>query len=323
MAANLRKRIRMVDCSRAVCMLWLIGIWHMSEYLDNDIASFEIFKAITNGTMSSFVFISGYFLGWGLDQEKPFKERCIQFYKKRLARFYPLFMLSCISLYLAWVLWKINYISSLSQLLLTLLGLSCIITPAPYTIWFISMLLLFYAVTPLISQFKKKWTALVLIFIIFLVLDLIIGIEAKVIMLWPFYAAGLLARKKIQFTDIFNRSYVIFGCLCGGLFIIINLLTNTGAIYVLKEVSNALFTVFILCVGHLCTLEKHIVKLLTIISYASMCTYLFHRQIFGAVYLAIGNFPVLAAYLLILPLTIGICLVIQFIYDRMCNSLSK
>ena len=63
---TIKKRLEFVDCSRALCMLWIVGVWHMFGYLNNineAILSSTITSSITNGVLATFTFISAYFLG--------------------------------------------------------------------------------------------------------------------------------------------------------------------------------------------------------------------------------------------------------------------
>ena len=90
------ERIYSLDCTRAICMLWIVALWHMESYLDITIKCY-ITDDICSGVLAAFTFISGYFLG-----KKPVGnvKELLTFYKKRILRFYPLFFVSCMIFYL-------------------------------------------------------------------------------------------------------------------------------------------------------------------------------------------------------------------------------
>lgn len=51
-----------MDCSRAVCALYIVSFWHLSEYIGINIWNSVTYQA-THGVLATFTFISGYFLG--------------------------------------------------------------------------------------------------------------------------------------------------------------------------------------------------------------------------------------------------------------------
>lgn len=83
----------------------------------------------------------------------------IHFYKKRVKRFYFLFLFlfSCISLYVIHLfVSRVDFIVSVKQLVCTVTGLSCFIAPMPLTIWYFSMMIFFYIITPLVNVKKTN-----------------------------------------------------------------------------------------------------------------------------------------------------------------------
>ena len=145
----MKKRVMFLDASRAFCMLWIVGIWHVVN-LDRFKPGIEV---ITIGVLALFTFISGYFLGGRLESCK----EILCFYKKRLKRFYPLFVLSCITLYVLHLIDNsIVYINSFLQLLLSITGLAGFTSMMPLTIWYFCMIMFFYLVTPFITSRRKS-----------------------------------------------------------------------------------------------------------------------------------------------------------------------
>ena len=194
------KRIKYIDYVRALCMIWIVGVWHLQQYANYDIVN-HITEDITSGVLGAFIFISGYFLG---KKSINSLSELGDFYKRRFLRIYPMFFLSCISLYLLYVLFNTDSITSVKELILTLTGLACIIPPIPSTIWFVCMILLFYAITPLIISRKRvasKIAVCVAIYAVLISIKLIFKDTDHRLLLWfPMYSLGLLLAN-VKFKD--------------------------------------------------------------------------------------------------------------------------
>ena len=76
-----KPRIKFLDCSRALCMLWIVGIWHMQEYMGLNFQN-PITKNVTAGVLATFTLISGYFIGKNKFEGK---ENILRFFKKTLS----------------------------------------------------------------------------------------------------------------------------------------------------------------------------------------------------------------------------------------------
>lgn len=314
-----KQRIKFLDCSRALCMLWIVGIWHMQEYTGLNIQN-SITKNVTSGVLATFTLISGYFIG---KNNFKGKDNILRFFKKRFLRIYPLFFLSCTTFYVMNLLFHASFISSFKQYLLTISGLSCIITPAPLTIWYVSMLLFFYAITPLImcwKPFYAKIFAAACSYGIFLTLALMWTSDERLTLYFPFYAAGLTASNKLKLSDKINWILLTAGTI---LFIILGVNELKFGGQIIQILACVAFVIFIFEIGKLCVKANLLMKLLNYVCYASMSAYLFHRQILGIIYKAIGQFSVPLAYLIILPATIFLAYEIQFVYDKILNRIGS
>lgn len=134
------------DIARFLCVIWIVGFWHLVEYMNSDITTCcinSVTRNITNGVLGTFMFISGFFLS-----KYSFRNKTdvLNFFKKRLNRFYLLFFISAVLMY------TFGLIPSVGLLFTTIFGLSPFILPQPPTLWFFCMLIGFYAITPLICK---------------------------------------------------------------------------------------------------------------------------------------------------------------------------
>lgn len=135
-----------IDCARGICVLYIVGFWHMFDYI-GIYAKNYVTNCLTVGILATFTFISGYFSGG-----KKIKDyrTTILFYQKRWISFYPMYVVACM------LLWRIGYIEDLRQFLLTIIGLACFIPPFPATVWYMCMLMIFYFVTPFINRYSIR-----------------------------------------------------------------------------------------------------------------------------------------------------------------------
>lgn len=316
-----RQRIFFLDYVRAVCILYIVGFWHLSGYCNLKINDSILATNIAAGVLGTFTFISAFLLG--RKKIRNVSDIC-SFYKKRLLRIYPLFLLSCLSLYFLHLIdSRISYISSLKQLILTLLGLSCLIPPAPQTVWFISMLILLYVMTPLVSILRSTALRnfLLLLFSAFMIVLGVMGvnIDTRLTYLVPLYCLGLALSKTHLFQKE-RRTYLFPLLLSLAGFAVFCTLSRFCENRIFYNVFVSLsFTAFLLCAFKI--LEINIIRLKPVhvvfasVSYASYCLYLFHRQIFGAAELFFKPFPIWGGYCIVLPFAIFTAYCIQKIYD--------
>lgn len=225
-----------MDCARAICTLYIVGFWHLFDYIEKDIGN-AVTCQMTFGVLTVFTFISGYFLGGKTISSF---QSALCFYLKRLISFYPLFVISCT------LLWSTGYIGNAKQWLLTIFGLSCIIPPSATTAWYLCMLMLFYLLTPLINVCIRKNIKLLLMISIEAVLVMtmyLFEIDYRLCFYWPFYCAGILSSKKLE-KKYSAKIYFIFMLL--SIIIFVPLSISIGHRMVkLSFISSGCFLVFI------------------------------------------------------------------------------
>lgn len=262
---------------------------------------------MTYGVLATFTFISGYFLSM---EEICRPKDALLFYAKRLISFYPLYFMACI------LLRYIGSIENLCLLMLTLMGFSGLFPPAALTVWYLCMLMLFYLLTPLINVQRKmetKITIIVLCYVGMQILTYVVGTDSRYCFYWIFYGVGILLSGKVY--EKINYTLMILAAVA---FMVIS--TNIGTeLVVCSIVSASCFIIFVLNLGKI--LEKTIIlSLMNKISYASMCAYLFHRPIYWFIRCVwnkyIGDFTIISAYCVALPITLIVSFIFQYIYDK-------
>lgn len=319
-------RIKYIDNTRAFCMIWIVAIWHLADYCNVSINS-AIAQSVTYGVLGAFTFLSGMMLSRNkINTPKD----ALMFYKKRLLRIYPLFAIACTSMYILYVIWNVQLISGLKQYLFTMIGLSSFVSPTPGTIWYIGMLLLFYAFTPLLLFNCGSRSRLVIIkgivlevIFVCLYISHIISVDERLLFMFPVYTMGL-------YVGIATNNEITFSILrlvvCAGAFVVLAFFSdNVWAQHILIkivyiEIMMMVFIDFLLQVGK--GTPSVFARLLKEISYSSFCAYLFHRQIYGVMSKILGTFSIIEAVISFL-LVIVVSYLIQFSYDYLLRLLEK
>lgn len=322
---NMDNRIAVLDYIRAFCMLYIIGVWHLNNYLPPTLhfssGVYRTFEAITVAILSTFTFLSGYLLR---KYEFNTATDIWYFYKKRILRFWPLFFVSSMTLYLMhWMNTK--------QLLLGITGLTMFSPPPAKTLWYISMLMFFYAITPLVRWKKKKGDidlsslfAPLVVFFSLLLFCLLGAADNRLVVYSPVYLIGLLSKdlslNRRQWTLLFTISFVI----C----VVLSAIFHN--MYLIRNICISLTGCLCLVSGAFIIVSKlRPTRLVVFLVYGSMTAYLFHRQIFGVVLYFLGNnesgesfLPLWLAIITLIILFFA-AWVLQYIYDYLLKKIDR
>ena len=262
------------DFTRSICVLWIVCFWHVLFYLpkeyhleDNE---YNFLKYVTHCVLATFTFLSGFFL-----QKYRFHSisDIVLFYKKRLLRFYPLYALSVISLGVTTGCGFYNIVESL-------LGYSVLTSPMP-TLWYFSMLFLFYLFTPALVFECEMWYRYLLLPIFIAV---IFFADNRCLLYIPFYVLGLnISNSKIYFVMNKMRKYLYFSLFVNMFlfffYIFLHLFIQESILKVYIQMLLGLYlivsTSYLIC-------PLRFSKLINYIAFSSMCAYLFHRQIYSS-----------------------------------------
>ena len=154
------KRDYALDIVRVICTFWIIGVWHLCNYCESTtfISSSTLCSNVTITVLSCFMFLSGYLLK---KYEFCKKTDVLAFYKKRFFRFWILFFVASSALYVAGEFIGSKWFVSFLQYFFTIIGISSFFSPHPPTLWFMSMVMLFYIITPFLLWSNRRKNVIV------------------------------------------------------------------------------------------------------------------------------------------------------------------
>ena len=316
-----------IDLLRGASMLYIVGFWHMFGYTNyifnyNNLVTYRLTIVI----LGIFVFISGCFIG---KKEIYFNKPCLLlFFKNRVIRIYPLYLLAV-------YLFAIFDLSSFKTSFKAACGISMFAKPAPHTLWFITMLIGFYIISPLlivVCRTTKTSRFLLCCFVIIMLLWAYMYftnlLDLRIIVYFPAFGLGVFVANNS--INNFHRRYIfliimIFSVLVSFLINIpdkqMNLLVSTPMVTLCPLFLFSALKDFVVS-------SKKVYKAIFCLSYSSYCMYLFHRPIY--IVLKKLYFPetyfLQLVYLVIfcLPCIIMFSYIIQKLYDiTVCTITNK
>lgn len=310
---------------RVIATLWIVGVWHMPPYVDTHpsmtIMGWSV-GYVTTCMLATFMFMSGYFLSKYTFETKT---EIVSFYKKRLTRFFPLFFLSALLLY------RLGFNPHFNQFIFTVTGLSSYFGHQSMTIWFISMLFSFYMVTPLVVRGLEKikygmWAkaCIVVLFSIAFIYALSctpLDYDVRLSYTMPFYGLGLVFGRETIIKTVSSKWYALV--MSAALLCALHKFDILGETYL--HIDTVVAIVLFFCV---CYWLKYLPlgKVITLLSYATMAMYLFHRPIFHLTNKYVLNTyecNLTEFYIILMPIMIFLSYVIQLSYDFSIKMLSK
>lgn len=286
------------DVARVLCMTYIVAFVHLYAYIHTEVVSAYFIPAcatLTDACLGLFTFTSGYLLGrkyhFGGDSDG----RIWTFYKKRLLRIIPLFIIASITL------WLIGF-NGEKETFNGIVFISPFVKPRPMTMWYIPVILYCYLIMPLISRKGIIWQLCSSVFVIGLLLVLekkipsldkrltfnvilfLIGIVTSIRFDWKMnFRNGLYVKLLIIFCFITllvighqhgNFHHLWFKRITSGLGVF-------SLLFFCEMISSLLFrdTESSNSDGKksLCSTLAYIIKY---VSYASMAVYMFHRLFF-------------------------------------------
>lgn len=314
------KRIIAFDYVRSICALWIIGLWHYHKYLSPEFHLsgdvFYLFSKITVIILGTFTFLSSFFL----KKYEFFNTKdVIIFFKKRFYRFYILLFLSSIAFFfLGWY--------SPKQVIQIMTGTNCFGDNPAFTLWYFSMMIFFYLITPIIRWknnrirfFLTSFTMVVSVIFIHNLQENII--DKRFAQNLPLYLLGLVIPTQ-RLVQILSKLFVF--SLFTFLTIFFMWIDNSQSLII--EILYSIFGTFSLISFCLISYRPCMFMVSIYLSTASMVAYLFHRQIYILTQMTLHHFFCIDYFpLLISPLLIAFIFIfshsIQTHWDKICRKL--
>lgn len=299
------KRLVYLDYFRAICALIIIAYWHIGDYVFVGSSFMSMGFNLTVMALAGFTFISGLLNGGS-------KKTLVAFYKGRLKRFYIPFVIS----YFLLVSIGLNTYST-SNFLLTITGFCCFSDYQPFTLWYISMLLLFYIFTPLLVKYNYGGGRILLsslLFIFFSIFVYYLDGDHRSIVYFLFYLFGAnLKLDSLQKIKLPTWGLPFFFFFVFFTFSIDEHIIGKPYMFILGVVG----IVSILTISYKLERVHTIVKILGKIAYASMFAYLFHRFFYYHLHIILEMIPDILEMPIMIVLTFTISFYLQKYYDTM------
>lgn len=319
-----RARDPAIDVLRVGCILYIVGYWHLVPYTEafpgyaNSVT--ECIKDIALGT---FVFCSGLLLAGrriGSDLDS-----VMTFYRGRVARIYPLYAL-------ALLLFGATGLADRERVVDALLLVSMFDPPAPYTLWFVSMIMIFYLLTPLwvrLADAPRSFLAhgAFLLAAAVCVHAWVRPLDARIIQYLPCFLFGIAyARMPAIGRTLDGMTLPLLASFCAAL-VLARIDFGTESLAVVGRIPAILagtLLVFRFADRHLGRFGSPAILRL---AYAGFCVYLFHRVIFqwsiDLYFPSDGVARLVYLLAVVLPATLVVAYGLQRTYDRGLRMLSR
>lgn len=310
-----------IDLLKGLSMLYIVGYWHLFNYTD----AFPKYQnaltvRLTVIVLGAFTLVSGYLIGKrpvGADAAS-----ILAFYKSKLIRIYPPFAIALFIFFL-------NDLVT-AKTLLTSLTLSAMFWgPPPMTLWYVTMIVVFYVLSPFLLRAKQHSFMMfagisALIFLSLCTLQQMAGgSDIRMNLYFPCFALGIwISGRNTTWRPQVMPALIILSVLGAWLG---KLETHSleSSYFSIPLAAFGALAVFGLCMNIKVT-TPWAASALTHLSFASYFMYLSHRPIFLNLhrwYQPSGGWGQIAYLVLIcLPVIIAISWALQSLYDRQFTS---
>jgi peptidoglycan/LPS O-acetylase OafA/YrhL len=318
---NGMKRLISIEYLRAFSILYIVGFWHLFSYTRAFPGYYNSFTFVfTKVVLGLFIMISGFLIASSAKRSVSL----IHFYKSRLVRIYPLYALAVILFYLCGLN---DATTSIKALML----ISMFYGPVPVTLWFITLLVLFYLLTPILLKFvespAKYLFFIVAIFALIIVSQAIFGtLNYRLLFYLPPYCVGIYCSRHGLRTRGVNIKFALLLCF---LWLILSFIgMDSDALVLLKIILIILscsYLIFLIS----CLNEDKFKRLniISLLSYSSFAMYLFHRPIYSTFrgLFFPESLPLQVLYLMAICLLAVVIISwgVQRLYDMGCLAISK
>lgn len=312
-----KERVIGFDFARVVAIFIVIGIYHNLGYTGRFHADPAV-RVLVYSSLGVFTFLSAFLLASRYSFIE--KGEVLSFYKKRVLRIWPLFVLSSILL-------AILGFNTWGTTLKGIVGVSPFWAPHPTTMWYVAMLISLYLITPFVARGNVQQQCLKALCVMAVIglLQICLGtIVPRTFNYFTVYLVGLLLGKNYyEQTLVFLRSKEA-RCISLTWFVLVVVVYLTKNIY-LKSFSAVIGIIAILNLSlfgaEKLRSHKFFAQSVSILSYAGFCAYLFHREIIWVLFKLFkpnGFFPLFLEVVLVgVPLSFFCAFFIQKYYDML------
>ncbi|MFA7386613.1 MAG: acyltransferase [Thiohalobacteraceae bacterium] len=311
------ERNNAIDLLRVLCILYIVGYWHLIPYTHwlpgyaNHYT--EALKDIALGT---FVLSSGLLLA--RRDLRPRLRELLGFYARRVVRIYPLYLV-------ALLLFGAAGLASQTVVVNGALLISMFVPPAPPTLWFVTMIMFFYLLAPVLMWAAHRPAGFLLttaaLLAVFLGYDAWVRpLDSRLLLFFPSFALGVYiqrvdtARRYLDRKRLYLLALLIPALLVG--------LPGANGF----DVATSLWRAPLVALGAVLSLlyvERFARRLqspfILRLSYASFGVYLFHRPVFelamATYYPAEALYQALYLMLVAVPVSFAVAYAVQKGYD--------
>ena len=315
------------DVGRVLCMTYIVAFAHLYGYIYNVKSAYFIPECavLADACLGLFTFTSGYLLGSKYSFLYELND-VWRFYRKRLLRIIPLFVIASFTLYFI----------GFNNLRATVNGILCIspfVTPRPLTLWYIPVILLCYLFTPLICRRSFLWRFSIasILILLFAVLSLIIpSLDWRLQFNLQFFLVGLVSAPYFDWK--FEKApylkwivIIVFVGMLTSCFVhpipsfLRKLFSGVGvfaALFVCEWLSKIIYSK-----------SNSLARLVLDMSYASLACYLFHRFFFWIGEAMWNPLEYWMKWLFMIgvvyPIMLFCSIYIQKGYDKILNNIQK
>lgn len=255
------------DVARALCVLYIVAFWHLLNYFPTiklNGTSLQVCNSITIAVLGTFTFMSGFFL-------KKYEIETLNdvklFYWKRFKRFYMPYLVCLTILFIG------GWFESSKQFVLSLVGLSTYIGHPPKTIWYFSMLMSFYILTPILLYLKKRNFFYFFTFTFGLICLFVLFSNFNG-MYFPFYLLGILVADK--HLKVLTSKWIYTITFMISFILLLYVQNEWGGLLTWKYflIFCGIFLIIKLSQSLCCNAS---LKFWNLLAYSSMMAYLYHR----------------------------------------------
>lgn len=267
-------RLRTFDFLRGMAILYIVGVRHLDGYA-GDLYHSRADDVIAYSVLGLFVFISGYLL----KRSHPAigtRKQLRTFLVRRFLRIYPLYVMALVAFWLCSLM-------SLQDVLQHVFLANIVLNSSTITLWFVSMLCVFYLLFPLLNRDDSLRRTLI-VSAAFCCIAVLLKlawqlIDIRVVIFFPLFVLGILASRYDLEATWFCDTRVRAGAAVGFL--------AASALYFSVPRCHSVFLVsFMICSLPLFGLLARIItprlhpSVYGTIAYASYGMYLFHHPVF-------------------------------------------